>query len=911
MKYLGWLLLNALLSVTLLFPSPALSDEHRLSHRTFVDTSGELTLADILSNRYANRFAPTPEEDLRLPQAPGALWLQVPVDEHASVLTIDNPLISQVAVHQVGPDSIVSHRAGAKRPTGAAQLPFPGFAFALDESKPTPAHMVYVRLAHSYPVNVHVGLDDTRGVALTHGWHQAIQGALAGLLLSLVMHGLLQGLLGRDPLHLYLAVAGLLVAMSVLIRVDWLEHLWPDLPASFRESLQLLALASIGLLLTRLFLSERRLRVQADIVIAATTLLALGALTAWPVIAEPLVDAARLALPTLAIVVTAYFWYNRAPFSKPLFCGHLLLVVSWLVDRSQLPHSLAEQLAGLLAWAALVAYAWLLLDRQKHRIARSLQQRQAEATAQAETRTKTEFLTRISHEIRTPMNGVLGMTELLLDTALSAKQRDFVQTIHSSGNDLLNLVNEVLDMSRLESGQLVLEHLQFDLHALINDCLDIFRGRADSQAIELIGFVHPDVPRTVTGDPTRLRQVLLNLLSTSLQSTAQGEIVLVVGRETSSRGEPLLRFAVQDTGTGLSPEARAVLTGATLNTARIFDNASATSFLGLVIARQLTTMMGGQLGVKYASDQGTTVWMTLPDTAIDTATAPDPSGTCLVDRTVLIVDDNATCRKVLQQQVSAWGMQPYTASSGKEALAILRTQASLASPIDVLLVDQSMPGMTGLELASRIHDDPSVGGDLLIIMLTGVNQVPNRIVARNAGIRRILSKPVAGYTLRATLVDEWSGQQSRQAKQPEPTVETEAPPADSTFRVLVAEDNAISTKVIRGMLQKLKVDSHAVANGREAVEAARNGLFDLILMDCEMPELDGFTAAEQIRNWEQSNGLHAVPIIALTAHILPEHRERARKAGMNGHMAKPIDLIQLREQLAFWTERKANGTVTP
>ena len=509
------------------------------------------------------------------------------------------------------------------------------------------------------------------------------------------------------------------------------------------------------------------------------------------------------------------------------------------------------------------------------------------------------------------MNGVLGMSELLLDTALSAKQRDYVQTIHGSGNDLLNLINEILDVSRLESGQLLLEEVQFDLHALVNDCLDIYRNRAENQGIELIGFVHPDVARTMQGDPTRLRQILMNLLANALQYTEEGEVVLVVGLERKERDQRL-RFAIQDTGVGMPDDARENLLSKDLSTARLLEHSDNDGYLQLVIARQLIAMMQGTLGMKYGSEQGTgtTVWFSLPAAKLDNSLTADPNGLCLQDRNVLIVDDNATCRKVLQQQAAAWGMRSQCAAGGREALAMLRTQANLGAPFEILLLDQSMPGMSGVELATRIKDDPVLHNDLLVIMLTGINQVPSRVIARNAGIRRILSKPVAGYTLRTTLIDEWSQLRNTSAVDTEHHSAAEPTAAKmivaGDFRVLVAEDNAISTKVIQGMLAKLSVGVSSVDNGKRALEATQQEQFDLILMDCEMPEMDGFTAAQQIRAWEARQGSHPVPIIALTAHILPEHRERARKAGMNGHMAKPVELNQLREQIQHWRDQKAN-----
>ncbi|WVM89469.1 response regulator [Halopseudomonas pachastrellae] len=508
------------------------------------------------------------------------------------------------------------------------------------------------------------------------------------------------------------------------------------------------------------------------------------------------------------------------------------------------------------------------------------------------------------------MNGVLGMSELLLDTALSAKQRDYVQTIHGSGNDLLNLINEIIDMSRLESGQLTLERVQFDLHALVNDCLDIYRIRAEAQGVELIGFVHPEVPRTLQGDPTRLRQVLMNLLANALHQTDSGEVLLVVGLEKRDNA-PQLRFAVQDTGENMPEEARDSLLNNDFKVTRFLDQSDTDGKLPLVITRQLIGMMHGQIGIKASGEQGNTVWFTLPATHLDNpAEEASAEGRSLVDRSILIVD-NATCRKVLQQQTTAWGMRAQSASSGREALATLRNQANLGNPFDIILLDQSMPGMSGVELASRIKDDAVLGNDLLIIMLTGINQVPSRVIARNAGIRRILSKPVAGYTLRTTLIDEWSQRRAASSDSADrDQQETEQDSGmDGDYRVLIAEDNAISTKVILGMLAKLGVSATAVDNGARAVEAVQQQSFDLVLMDCEMPEMDGFTAAEQIRRWEQRSGTQPIPVIALTAHILPEHRERARKAGMNGHMAKPVELNQLREQLQHWRALK-NDTLS-
>lgn len=277
------------------------------------------------------------------------------------------------------------------------------------------------------------------------------------------------------------------------------------------------------------------------------------------------------------------------------------------------------------------------------------------------------------------------------------------------------------------------------------------------------------------------------------------------------------------------------------------------------------------------------------------------------------MDDNDTCRKVLVQQCSAWGMNVSAVPSGKEALALLRTKAHLRDYFDVVLLDQNMPGMTGMQLAAKIKEDPSLNHDILVVMLTGISNAPSKIIARNAGIKRILAKPVAGYTLKTTLAEELAqrGREQAMALPPSSTAQPLHLPGD--FRILVAEDNSISTKVIRGMLGKLDLEPDTASNGEEALQAMKAKRYDLVLMDCEMPVLDGFSATQQLRAWESANQRPRTPVVALTAHILAEHKERARLAGMDGHMAKPVELSQLREVIQYWAGQRqvVSDSLTP
>ena len=525
----------------------------------------------------------------------------------------------------------------------------------------------------------------------------------------------------------------------------------------------------------------------------------------------------------------------------------------------------------------------------------------AEATSRAELEGKAKFLARISHEIRTPMNGVLGMTELLLDTPLSAKQRDYVQTIHSSGNELLLLINEILDVSALESGEIELEHVQFDLHALVDECLDIFRARAEQQGVELIGFVQPQVPRTITSDPARLRQAVLNLLDHAFRHTDEGEVLLIAALDREQQ-PARLRIAVQDSGRPLSAVERAALLSSRQLSRDYLEQTQPDGRLGLMISRELIGLMGGEFGVESGNQQGTTLWLSLPLEAASLTPVPFAPELQLREARILVVDDNETCRKVLQQQCSSWGLQVSSAASGAEALALLRTKANLREYFDAVLLDHDMPGMSGMQLAAKIKEDPHINHDLLLVMLSGLSQAPSKLVARNAGISRILAKPVAGYTLKATLAEEL-GRQRRGLGGPG-SLRAAQPLVPEDFRVLVAEDNSISTKVIRGMLGKLDVEPDLVSNGRDALRALQRQRYDLVLMDCEMPVLDGFAATEQLRAWEAAGHRPHTPVVALTAHILEEHKERALKAGMDGHVAKPVELSQLRELVERWVAVK-------
>jgi two-component system, sensor histidine kinase RetS len=900
------------LALSLLAYLPAQAASQEPGWQVLLDSQGSLQLDEVRSPERTSQFAPAQLNHIYSPGGSAALWLRyrLPPHQQEQMLRVFSPYLEYLDLYLLQDNQILSHtRTGNRLPLSSR--PLTGRDFLLPLAPSAEPIELYLRLSSVYALRPDVSLQSTQSLA-TDDDRALLFGSLIGCIIMLVLYNLVRFAYVRTASTLWLAAVQLnllLVAVTELgISTPWLGQ-WQTLqPNILNLAILLSLLCTLAFTasffrqvcpttpLTKLLLTEMALISLSGLLLLVVTNMQFNQLV------YVLIAIAGLSM----LIVAAYHWrhsYRPARlFTLALLTLSLAFVGSlpvyfgyWQVDSEWLNFA---QLSAAVVCNFLLSMA--LSERQRRILHADFSERRDRAAQLAELNAKAEFLARISHEIRTPMNGVLGMSELLLGTPLSTKQLDYVQTIHSAGNELLSLINEILDISKLESGQIELDDVQFDLNALIDDCLAIFRSKAEQQKVELISFIQPQVPRVISGDPTRLRQALLSLLDNAFKLTSEGEILLVAALENSGE-QTRLRIAIQDSGEPLQADERDALLNAALQSKDFLANSKLGGRLGLIIARQLIHMMDGQFGVQTGQQRGNTLWLTLP---LDSARLQQ--STCDFDqqlqgKRVLVVDDNETCRKVLQQQCNSWGMHASEASSGKEALAILRTRAHLREHFDVVLLDQDMPGMTGMQLSAKIKEDPSLHNDILVIMLTGISHAPSKIIARNAGIKRILAKPVAGYALKTTLADELS-QLQRGAALSSMRV-AELPPAitiPSDFKILVAEDNSISTKVIRGMLAKLNLQPDTASNGEQALRAIQAQRYDLVLMDCEMPVLDGFTATAMLRTWEAENHQPRTPVVALTAHIMSEHKERARQVGMDGHMAKPIELSHLRELIERW-----------
>lgn len=882
----------------------------------YEDVGHELTLPDITSPAFQAQFT-THEKGLEFGYTASAIWIKFVVqnnlqDEDDFLLEAAYPLIDNLKLYEPvlnESGEVLQYKEqvmGDRFTYDHRRIKLRTFVYKLSV-QPGEIKTYYMRAESTSSLSVPLKIfTQTAFYEYLHD-HQTYIGIFYGICFGLLAYNLFLYLAIREKSYLY--YLGVILS-NVYIASCFDGFNYRFIPQStYWQSVAIYASMCVTMWFscqfTRIYLQTQEFQPRADKVLNSISLLAVGEMVGFLVYPSQVLSIVILA--TIAVMIVSILT-NATLRMHAGYKPARLFLLAWFVMLSPIfigvfnalniisLHEITPYIHKIGVAGEMIILSLALANRINVLKQAEQEAKQFAQQAEAETRAKSEFLAKMSHEIRTPMNGVLGMAELLKETPLKPNQIHYVRTIYNSGQALLGIINDILDYSKIEAGKLVLETVEFNLEDLIDECVSVFALRSSDQKVPLISLLQPTVPKMVLGDPTRLRQIIINLLGNAFKFTEEGEVKLNAHIVESDAPWLKIKFEITDSGIGIDEEQQRKLfqsfSQADTSTTRKYGGTG----LGLAICKQLADLMGGEIGVVSEAGRGSTFWFTIVVEACadQSATHIEEVLKELRGHTLLVIDDNVNFRTVTRTLAESWGMEVILAHTGNSAVATVADVYKDNRKIDVALLDLDLPDINGIEVSKQLLKLPGVA-PFPHLLITSARNLPQKADLDQSGISIAMEKPMPASHLRKSLARAITGQKSDEAAWFDP----EKTDVDvSGLRVLVAEDNNVNQLVILGMLKRLGIKPEMAADGLEAVEKykAAESPFDVVLMDCEMPVLDGYDATQQIRLHEQSHQLRA-KIFALSAHAMAEHLEKSKSAGMDDHITKPVSLESLRTAL--------------